>query len=82
MHRSKKSWFRGKAEAEGVKIMIPKPPLKRDSRCQKRKKGAYFRRRTAIEPIIDHLKSDYRLAKNFLKGSLGDEINILMVVCL
>jgi IS5 family transposase len=73
--------YRGKTEAEGVKIMIPKPPLKRDSSYQKRKKGAYFRRRAAIEPIIGHLKSDYRLARNFLKGSLGDEINILMAAC-
>ena len=73
--------YRGKAEAEGVKIMIPKPPLKRDSKYQKRKKGAYFRRRAAIEPIIGHLKSDYRLARNFLKGSLGDEINIMLAAC-
>ena len=73
--------YRGKAEAEGVKIMIPKPPLKRYSSYQKRKKGAYFRRRAAIEPIIGHLKSDYRLARNFLKGSLGDEINIMLAAC-
>ncbi|MCP4295142.1 MAG: transposase [Proteobacteria bacterium] len=73
--------YRGKSESEGVEIMIPKAPLKRDSRYQKRKKGAYFRRRAAIEPIIGHLKSDYRLSRNYLKGNLGDEINIMMAAC-
>jgi hypothetical protein len=28
--------------------------------------------------VIGHLKSDYRLARNYLKGIMGDEINILM----
>ena len=36
------------------------------------------RRRAAIEPIIGHLKSDFRLSRNFLKGIKGDEINLLM----
>ena len=37
-----------------------------------------FRRRAAIEPIIGHLKSDHRMARNFLKGFKGDEINLLL----
>lgn len=32
----------------------------------------------AIEPIIGHLKSDFRLAKNYLKGAIGDHINLLL----
>jgi transposase, IS5 family len=36
------------------------------------------RRRAAIEPIIGHMKSDYRLSRNFLKGIAGDQINLLM----
>ena len=32
----------------------------------------------SIEPIIGHLKSDYRMARNYLKGALGDHINLLM----
>jgi hypothetical protein len=43
---------------------------------QKKRKG--HSRRAAIEPVIGHLKSDYRLARNYLKGIMGDEINILM----
>jgi IS5 family transposase len=35
-----------------------------------------FRRRAAIEPVISHLKHDYRLARCFLKGHLGDAMNL------
>jgi IS5 family transposase len=37
--------------------------------------------RAAIEPIIGHLKSDFRLSRNLLKGQVGDEINVLMAAC-
>jgi IS5 family transposase len=37
-----------------------------------------FRRRAAIEPDIGHLKSDYGLGRNYLKGELGDEINAML----
>jgi hypothetical protein len=30
------------------------------------------------EPVIGHMKSDGRLTSNFLKGSHGDEINVLL----
>ena len=39
------------------------------------------RRRAAIEPLIGHLKSDYRLGRCYLKGSIGDQINLLMAAC-
>ena len=37
-----------------------------------------FRRRAGIEPIIGHLKSDYRLLRNYLKGNVGDSINLML----
>lgn len=37
-----------------------------------------LKRRNAIEPIIGHLKSDGRLSRNFLKGTLGDAMNALL----
>jgi transposase, IS5 family len=37
-----------------------------------------FRRRAGIEPVISHIKHDYRMAKNYLKGSIGDAINLFM----
>jgi IS5 family transposase len=39
---------------------------------------ARFRRRCAIEPTIGHLKSDYRLARNYRKGFAGDTLNLLL----
>lgn len=70
--------YRGKSVVEDVQITLPKPPLKRDNRYQKDKKRNKCKRRAAIEPIIGHLKSDFRLSRNFLKGTQGDEINLLM----
>lgn len=70
--------YKGKSEVEGVQITLPKPPLKRDNRYQKDKKRNKCKRRAAIEPIIGHLKSDFRLSRNFLKGIAGDHINLLM----
>lgn len=37
-----------------------------------------FRRRAAVEPVIGHLKQDYRLGRNYLKGTVGDEINLML----
>ena len=36
------------------------------------------RRRSAVEPIIGHMKSDNRMARCFLKGLIGDEINAIL----
>jgi IS5 family transposase len=40
-----------------------------------------LRRRSAIEPVIGHLKQDHRMARNFLHGADGDQINALLVGC-
>ena len=37
-----------------------------------------LKRRQAIEPIIGHLKADGRLGRNFLKGTQGDQMNVLL----
>ena len=37
-----------------------------------------WNRRSAIEPIIGHLKSDHGLGRNYLKGTLGDQINPIL----
>lgn len=37
-----------------------------------------LKRRNAVEPVIGHMKSDGRLARNFLKGVEGDAINALL----
>jgi len=70
--------YRGKTQFGGTQIVLPKKPLKRDNRYQRDKKRKQCKRRAAIEPIIGHLKSDFRLSRNFLKGMIGDEVNVLM----
>jgi IS5 family transposase len=37
-----------------------------------------LRRRSAIEPVIGHMKSDGKLGKNYLKGKLGDCLNAIL----
>jgi len=59
-------------------ISIPGTVLKKDTQKEKDIKREKFKRRAAIEPIIGHMKSDYRMARNYLKGFIGDEINLLL----
>ena len=37
-----------------------------------------LKRRNAVEPVIGHMKSDGRWARNFLKGIEGDAIHALL----
>jgi transposase, IS5 family len=69
---------RGRKEIKGVKVSTPGKPLKSDSEYAKRKKREKFRRRAAIEPIIGHLKSDFRMEQNYLKSENGPTINALL----
>ena len=69
---------RGKSEIKGVKISIPSTPRKKDTAYQKQTKRKKFRTRAAIEPIIGHLKTDFRLAKNYFMGETGPQINALL----
>jgi IS5 family transposase len=39
---------------------------------------AELKRRSAIEPVIGHMKADHRMGKNHLKGRSGDRFNIKM----
>ena len=70
--------YRGVKKVDSTAICIPGTPLKRDTKYQREQKRKKFRRRAAIEPVIGHLKSDHRLSRNYLKGFIGDEINLLM----
>jgi len=53
-------------------------PLKRDSIYQKRVKKKKFRRRAAIEPVIGHLKTDFRMNQNYLWGEKSPQINAFL----
>jgi IS5 family transposase len=70
--------FRGRKTVEGVKILTPENQGKRISEAEKKKNRKRNLRRSAIEPVIGHMKNDFRMARNFLKHTLGDTINALM----
>lgn len=72
--------YRGKKDVNGTKIMIPGIPKKSDCCYQKQKKHKLFCKRAYIEPTISHLKSDYRLGRNFYKDVVGDTVNMLLAV--
>ena len=69
--------YRGVKEVLGTKITVPQVKST-DSAYQKQKLRKGFRRRAAIEPKIGHLKSDHRLSRNFYKGIIGDNINVML----
>ena len=70
--------YRGKKRFGNAEVISPPPLLKRDNRYQRDKKRKYCRRWAAIEPIIGHIKTDFKLTKNFLKRTERDNINLLM----
>lgn len=70
--------YRGKSRVNNTQIVTPKPARKNASKEAMALARKRFRRRAGIEPIIGHLKSDHRLKRNFLKGFVGDQINLLM----
>lgn len=65
--------YRGPKKIGDTELHTPKP----DKNISKSKRKRY-KRRAAIEPIIGHLKHDYRMMKNYLKGTAGDAINVMM----
>jgi IS5 family transposase len=65
--------YKGMSQYKTSKIHLPKP----DKNISKAKRKKHSKR-AAIEPVIGHLKSDYRLCRNFLKGILGDLMNVIL----
>jgi len=70
--------YRGEKQIGTTEIAIPKAPGKRSTNYEKQKARQRIQRQAVIEPIIGHLKSDHRMLRNYLKGSIGDDINILL----
>jgi IS5 family transposase len=65
--------YRGPKTINNTALHTPKPD--KNITTAKRKRHS---RRAAIEPIIGHLKQDYRMARNYLKGTVGDAINVML----
>lgn len=70
--------YQGRPEVLGTRIETPKPIPKKLSAYQRRKERRRRARRSAIEPLIGHMKLDYRMARCFLKGALGASQNLLL----
>jgi transposase, IS5 family len=70
--------YRGRKEVDGTEVLLPGKPKPGQSKSMSAKMRARFRRRAAIEPVISHLKHQYRLARCFLKGFVGDQVNLLL----
>jgi len=65
--------YKGINQYKSTKIHVPKPN-KNITKNQRRQHS----KRAAIEPVIGHLKKDYRLCRNYLKGIQGDNINLIL----
>jgi IS5 family transposase len=70
--------YRGRRHYGATELVIPQRAAAEATPYQKRRARARFRRRAAIEPRIGHLKSDFRLGRNYLKGISGDAINLIL----
>jgi transposase, IS5 family len=69
--------YKGINQLKGTTILYPNQKKINDSK-ELAKIKSHLRQRSAIEPIIGHLKSDFRLQRNYLKGFIGDSINALL----
>ncbi len=56
---------RDRKEINGTQILIPDALKNKDTYYQRKKKYKLFCKRAGIGPTIGHLKSDYRLGRNF-----------------
>ena len=65
--------YRGDKSIGVTKIITPE-----QNEFQSNKGRKQCRSSAAIEPIIGHMKMQYRLGRNYLKGTRGDIINALM----
>ena len=70
--------YRGNKQIEETEILIPSTPRKTMSYYQRKKLSDSHKKRAGIEPVIGHLKTDHRLSRNFYKGIVGDNINIML----
>lgn len=65
--------YRGQSKVNDTLLYTPKP----DKNITKAKRRRH-KRRAAIEPVIGHLKHDYRMMRNYLKGTVGDSMNVML----
>ena len=70
--------FRGRGRVGQTQIHIPGSSQANQTHRESLQARENFGRRSAIEPVIGHVKHDFRMARCYLKGALGDTINLFM----
>jgi IS5 family transposase len=70
--------YKGKSQINNTKVSIPKPVRAGTSYRETMLIRKKFRRRAGIEPVIGHLKEDCGVGRNYLKGIIGDMVNVLL----
>ena len=69
--------YRGHAQLGATEVIMP-GKKRHGSDYALRRHKQLCKRRSAIEAVISHLKSEHRLGRNYLKGRLGDGNNALL----
>jgi IS5 family transposase len=69
--------YRGRHRVLNTNIITPEL-LKTATGSERETIIDMLRRRTIIEPVIGHLKSDHRMGRNLLHGVEGDSLNAIM----
>ena len=70
--------YRGEKDFGNTQLVTPSRPAQDDTEYKKRKQRKRLRKRAGIEATISHLKQDFRLGRCFLKGEVGDQINVTL----
>ena len=69
--------YRGRKKINNTEIILP-GTCKNGSKYEKRRHKHRCKLRSAVEATISHLKSDHRMGRNYLKGTVGAEMNALL----
>ena len=70
--------YRGRKYYGETEIVNARDLRRQKTAYRKRKVKRQLKRRSAIEPVIEHLKSGHRLSRNYLSGVAGDNINVML----
>ena len=66
--------YRGHNYEGEAKVHLARPGMRKVKPSLRR----WLKRRSAIEPVIGHMKNDGRLGRNYLLGQEGDKINAIL----
>ena len=66
--------YRGHNYESPAKVHVARRGLRKVKPSLRR----WLKRRSAIEPVIGHMKNDGRLDRNYLPGQEGDRINAIL----